>query len=101
MSLNVTTEKEKHNSCWHYFRTIIVLCCVVMIFLYAVNSSICDPMILADLHKLGGLTAVTRELNNPNPEIRTLSAWILGKASQNNPFVQKKVFISTTFVIQC
>ncbi|KAL8045265.1 hypothetical protein ABFX02_08G101800 [Erythranthe guttata] len=42
-----------------------------------------------DLHKLGGLTAVIRELNNPNAEIRIISAWILGKASQNNPFVMK------------
>lgn len=101
MFLNVTTEKEKHNSSWHYSEPSLVLCCVVMIFLSAVKCSICDPMILADLHKLGGLNAVTRELNNPNPEIRTLSAWILGKASQNNPFVQKKVFISISFVIQC
>ncbi|KAK6160514.1 hypothetical protein DH2020_003895 [Rehmannia glutinosa] len=44
-----------------------------------------------DLHKLGGLTAVIRELSNPIPEIRTISAWILGKASQNNPFVQKQI----------
>ncbi|GER39227.1 Hsp70 nucleotide exchange factor FES1 [Striga asiatica] len=44
-----------------------------------------------DLHKLGGLTAVIRELNNANPEIRTISAWILGKASQNNPLVQNQI----------
>ncbi|XP_057773932.1 hsp70 nucleotide exchange factor FES1-like [Salvia miltiorrhiza] len=44
-----------------------------------------------DLHKLGGLTAVIKNLNNSNPEIRTISAWILGKASQNNPFVQNQI----------
>ncbi|KAL3835764.1 hypothetical protein ACJIZ3_010500 [Penstemon smallii] len=44
-----------------------------------------------DLHKLGGLTAVVTELNNPNPEIRSISAWILGKASQNNPVVQNQI----------
>ncbi|KAL7094170.1 hypothetical protein ACP275_11G085100 [Erythranthe tilingii] len=44
-----------------------------------------------DLHKLGGLTAVIKELNNPNAEIRIISAWILGKASQNNPFVQNQI----------
>lgn len=44
-----------------------------------------------DLHKLGGLSVIIRELNNPDPEIRTTSAWILGKASQNNPVVQKQV----------
>ncbi|KAL0420541.1 UNVERIFIED_CONTAM: Hsp70 nucleotide exchange factor fes1 [Sesamum latifolium] len=44
-----------------------------------------------DLHKLGGLTAVIRELDNVDPEIRTISAWILGKASQNNPFVQNQI----------
>ncbi|GFP83044.1 hsp70 nucleotide exchange factor fes1 [Phtheirospermum japonicum] len=44
-----------------------------------------------DLHKLGGLIAVIRELNNPNPEIRTISVWILGKASQNNPLVQNQI----------
>lgn len=44
-----------------------------------------------DLNKLGGLTAVIKDLNNSNPEIRTISAWILGKASQNNPFVQNQI----------
>ncbi|XP_058102608.1 uncharacterized protein LOC131246464 isoform X1 [Magnolia sinica] len=44
-----------------------------------------------DLNKLGGLVAVIRELNNSEPEIRTTSAWILGKASQNNPVVQKQI----------
>ncbi|PSS27016.1 Hsp70 nucleotide exchange factor like [Actinidia chinensis var. chinensis] len=44
-----------------------------------------------DLHKLGGLAIIIRELNNPDSEIRTTSAWILGKASQNNPVIQKQV----------
>ncbi|XP_057497193.1 uncharacterized protein LOC130781851 isoform X1 [Actinidia eriantha] len=46
---------------------------------------------LSDLHKLGGLAIIIRELNNPDSEIRTTSAWILGKASQNNPVIQKQV----------
>ncbi|XVF14646.1 hypothetical protein REPUB_Repub09cG0079400 [Reevesia pubescens] len=44
-----------------------------------------------DMCKLGGLVVIIRELNHPDPEIRKISAWILGKASQNNPFVQKQV----------
>ncbi|OIW18302.1 hypothetical protein TanjilG_31442 [Lupinus angustifolius] len=44
-----------------------------------------------DLNKLGGLLAVTRELNHSDSGIRTLAAWILGKASQNNPVVQQQV----------
>ncbi|XP_059658377.1 uncharacterized protein LOC132304643 isoform X2 [Cornus florida] len=44
-----------------------------------------------DLHKLGGLAVVIGELNNDDPEIRKTAAWILGKASQNNPVVQKQV----------
>ncbi|PKU76190.1 hsp70 nucleotide exchange factor FES1 [Dendrobium catenatum] len=44
-----------------------------------------------DLDKLGGLVVVVRELVNPEPEIRTTSAWILGKASQNNALVQNQI----------
>ncbi|XWS41155.1 hypothetical protein CRYUN_Cryun17cG0055900 [Craigia yunnanensis] len=44
-----------------------------------------------DLCKLGGLAVIIRELNHPDPDIRKISAWILGKASQNNPYVQKQV----------
>ncbi|KAJ4840153.1 hypothetical protein Tsubulata_000235, partial [Turnera subulata] len=44
-----------------------------------------------DLHKLGGLAALIQELNHPESEIRTLSAWVIGKASQNNAVVQKQV----------
>ncbi|ERN06447.1 hypothetical protein AMTR_s00016p00259000 [Amborella trichopoda] len=44
-----------------------------------------------DLDKLGGIVAVISELYNSEPEIRTTSAWVLGKASQNNPLVQKLV----------
>ncbi|XP_058092753.1 hsp70 nucleotide exchange factor FES1-like [Magnolia sinica] len=43
------------------------------------------------LNKLGGLVAVIRKLNSSELEIRTASAWILGKASQNNPVVQKQI----------
>ncbi|XP_042051805.1 hsp70 nucleotide exchange factor FES1-like isoform X2 [Salvia splendens] len=44
-----------------------------------------------ELHKLGGLTAVIKDLNHSNPDIRTISAWILGTASQNNLFVQNQI----------
>lgn len=44
-----------------------------------------------DLHKLGGLSVVIRALDNPDSEMRMTSAWIIGKASQNNPVVQKQV----------
>ncbi|XP_025011943.1 hsp70 nucleotide exchange factor fes1 isoform X2 [Ricinus communis] len=44
-----------------------------------------------DLSKLGGLGVLIRELNHPDSNIRRISAWVLGKASQNNPFVQKQV----------
>ncbi|GAB4857889.1 hypothetical protein Ancab_015794 [Ancistrocladus abbreviatus] len=44
-----------------------------------------------DLHKLGGLVAVIRQLDDVEPQIRKLAAWVLGKASQNNPVVQKQV----------
>ncbi|CAN1812944.1 Hsp70 nucleotide exchange factor fes1 [Linum perenne] len=44
-----------------------------------------------DLNKLGGLALVVRELNHPESEIRTISAWVIGKASQNNAAVQEQV----------
>jgi len=44
-----------------------------------------------DLHKLGGLVAIIRELHNAEPEIRKTSAWILGKAGQNNVLVQNQI----------
>ncbi|KNA23024.1 hypothetical protein SOVF_028410 [Spinacia oleracea] len=44
-----------------------------------------------DLGKLGGLAAVIRQLDNVEPDVRKLAAWVLGKASQNNPVVQKQV----------
>ncbi|KAK4779592.1 hypothetical protein SAY87_015698 [Trapa incisa] len=44
-----------------------------------------------DLSKLGGLALVIRELNHPESEIRKLSAWVIGKASQNNPTIQRQV----------
>ncbi|KAF6163759.1 hypothetical protein GIB67_012118 [Kingdonia uniflora] len=44
-----------------------------------------------DLNNLGGLAVVIRELNNSDQEIRLTAAWILGKASQNNPTVQKQI----------
>lgn len=44
-----------------------------------------------DLYKLGGLEIVVEKLGNLDPGIRTSSAWVIGKASQNNPLVQKQV----------
>lgn len=44
-----------------------------------------------DLPKIGGLAVVIRELDHPDPDVRKLSAWVLGKASQNNPFIQRQV----------
>lgn len=44
-----------------------------------------------DLQKLGGFNVLIRILNHSEPEIRTAAAWVLGKASQNNPIVQKQV----------
>lgn len=46
---------------------------------------------LADLNKLGGLVVVTRELDHSDADTRKMAAWVLGKASQNNPIVQKQV----------
>ncbi len=46
---------------------------------------------VADLDKLGGLKPVIDELDRPEEELRTLAAWVLGKASQNNLVVQKQV----------
>ncbi|KAJ4773238.1 Hsp70 nucleotide exchange factor FES1 [Rhynchospora pubera] len=44
-----------------------------------------------DMDKLGGLEAVIKELKDIESEIRTASAWVLGKASQNNVVVQDQV----------
>lgn len=43
------------------------------------------------MDKLGGLAAVIKELEDIESEIRTTSAWVLGKASQNNALVQNQV----------
>ncbi|ONI29710.1 hypothetical protein PRUPE_1G210000 [Prunus persica] len=44
-----------------------------------------------DLNKLEGLVVVTRELDHSDADTRKMAAWVLGKASQNNPIVQKQV----------
>ncbi|XP_066399218.1 hsp70 nucleotide exchange factor FES1-like isoform X2 [Miscanthus floridulus] len=44
-----------------------------------------------DLDKLGGLLPLIRELSNADEGIRTTSAWVLGKASQNNFLVQNQI----------
>lgn len=43
------------------------------------------------MDKLGGLEAVIKELEDIESDIRTTSAWVLGKASQNNAIVQNQV----------
>ncbi|XP_039042372.1 hsp70 nucleotide exchange factor FES1-like [Hibiscus syriacus] len=43
-----------------------------------------------DMCKLGGLGVIIRELDHSDSDVRKISAWILGKASQNNPYVQKQ-----------
>lgn len=40
---------------------------------------------------------VIRELDNSEADIRTTSAWILGKASQNNALVQNQAIIELLF----
>ncbi|WVZ64155.1 hypothetical protein U9M48_013718 [Paspalum notatum var. saurae] len=44
-----------------------------------------------DLDKIGGLLPLIQELRNADEGIRTTSAWVLGKASQNNALVQNQV----------
>ncbi|PIA46980.1 hypothetical protein AQUCO_01400002v1 [Aquilegia coerulea] len=44
-----------------------------------------------DINRFGGLPAVIRELDNSDQEMRIISAWTLGKASQNNPIFQKQI----------
>ncbi|CAM6088552.1 unnamed protein product [Calypogeia fissa] len=44
-----------------------------------------------DLNKLGGLAVVIGELERDEGELRTTAAWVLGKASQNNPVVQNQL----------
>ncbi|KAG0452655.1 hypothetical protein HPP92_025028 [Vanilla planifolia] len=44
-----------------------------------------------DLNKLGGLVAVVQQLENSESEIRTTSAWILGKACQNTAVAQNQI----------
>ncbi|PPS13689.1 hypothetical protein GOBAR_AA06892 [Gossypium barbadense] len=50
----------------------------------------------SDMCKLGGLGVIIRELDHPDSDVRKFSAWILGKASQNNPYVQKQDILSST-----
>ncbi|CAN8268162.1 unnamed protein product [Cochlearia groenlandica] len=44
-----------------------------------------------DLSKSGGLRVVAGELNHYDTGVRKLAAWVIGTASQNNPFVQEQV----------
>lgn len=44
-----------------------------------------------DLHKIGGLAALTIALQHSDSEVRAMGAWVVGKAAQNNPTVQKQV----------
>ncbi|RLM86431.1 hsp70 nucleotide exchange factor FES1-like [Panicum miliaceum] len=44
-----------------------------------------------DLEKLGGLIPLIKQLNNADEGIRATSAWVLGKASQNNALEQNQI----------
>ncbi|MCO5599377.1 hypothetical protein L7F22_053479 [Adiantum nelumboides] len=44
-----------------------------------------------DFQKLGGLVVVVNELDTKEQDLRTLAAWVLGKASQNNEAVQNQL----------
>ncbi|XP_050225426.1 hsp70 nucleotide exchange factor FES1 [Mercurialis annua] len=44
-----------------------------------------------DLSKLGGIGVLIQDLNHPDSDVRRMSAWVLGKASQNNPVVQRHI----------
>lgn len=48
-------------------------------------------LFFTDFVKLGGLSIIDSCLNHSESEIRVLALWVLGVASQNNPFVQNKV----------
>jgi hypothetical protein len=47
--------------------------------------------LFSDLDKIGGLFPLIWELSNADERIRTTSAWVLGKANQNNVLVQNQV----------
>jgi hypothetical protein len=49
--------------------------------------------LFSDLEKLGGLIPLIKQLNNADEGIRATSAWVLGKASQNNALVQNQVLM--------
>lgn len=61
-----------------------------MCFLAALSVLILSLYYVSDLNKLGGLAIVIQELDHPDQDIRRLSAWVLGKACQNNAAVQKQ-----------
>eukprot|EP01018_Ginkgo_biloba_P035045 Gb_33601 [translate_table: standard] len=44
-----------------------------------------------DLKRLGGLTSIIEQLDREEEELRITAAWVLGKASHNNPIVQKQI----------
>jgi hypothetical protein len=62
-----------------------------ILFLQLQYCSNSDKVTFIDLDKLGGLLVVVGELDREEGELRTTAAWVLGKASQNNPVVQDQV----------
>lgn len=66
-----------------------VLVLFVLLFRWVLIS--CCYYSVTDLSKLGGLKVVAGELTHSDSDVRKLAAWVLGKASQNNPFVQAQV----------
>jgi hypothetical protein len=66
--------------------------CFLFFFFFVFKLKIVSFLVfISFFNKLGGLAVVIQELNNPEPDIRMVAAWILGKASPNNPVVQRQV----------
>lgn len=65
-------------------------------FLYQINRLNFNSCL--DLDKLGGLIAVIQGLYDSHSNIRITSAWIIGKACQNNPLVQNQVIFFISFI---
>lgn len=73
-----------HNANCNYLLQHYSFVIIIIIFIIIKSFFWCWP----DLNKLGGLAVVIHQLNHPDPETRTLAAWILGKSIQNNPSLQ-------------
>lgn len=68
----------------------------ILRFLNATSIVLLSPdlyenVLIPGLLRLGGLGIIIEKLSDLDPVIRTSSAWVIGKATQNNPLVQKQV----------